>query len=90
MELPSKVGERLGVGRFGPEGGRDALALHGRAARVEDQEGDELLLPRGGNAGERPPVGEDAKVAEQFHAQRGRTGHVCTLHRIGRASAVSE
>jgi hypothetical protein len=46
MQLPPQIRERLHVGRLGPERAGDALAWNGAAARVEDQEGDELLLPR--------------------------------------------
>ena len=71
VQLAAEIGQRLDVARFRPEGAGDALTRDRSAAGMEDEKGDELLLPRARRAGRRTAVGEESESSEQLDAHRG-------------------
>jgi hypothetical protein len=71
VQLAAEIGQRLDVGRFRPERTADALTLDWSAAGMEEEKGDDLLLPRGWWARRRTAVGEEPEPSEQLDAQRG-------------------
>jgi hypothetical protein len=84
MELAAKIGERLRVARFGPERARNALTWDWRAPRVEDEKGDELLLPCTRSASRKAAVREYAEASEQLEAQTRGGRHSSSLPSVGR------
>ena len=89
VQLAAEIGQRLGVARFRPEGAADPLTLDRSAAGMEDEKGDELLLPRAWRAGRRTAVGEEPEASEQLDAQRGRNSHGSRLHAKRRQQTAS-
>jgi hypothetical protein len=66
VQLAPEIGQRLGVGRLGPQRARDPLAWERRATAVEDEIGDELLLTRAWWTRSRTAIRENTESAEQF------------------------
>jgi hypothetical protein len=68
VQLPAKVGEGLGVVRFGPERSRNSLTRKGGSPRVKDQKGNEFLLTGTRSAAGKATVGEYAEASEELEA----------------------
>ena len=75
MELAPEVGQRLFVRRVRPERAGDALPRNRPAARVKDQQPDDLLLSHARDTSGGAAVVEQTKAAEQFDAQWCPPGH---------------
>ena len=69
VQLAAKVGQRLGIVRFRPERSGDPLTRDWRPPRVENQEGDEFLLPGTRSAASKAAVREHAEASEQLEAK---------------------
>ena len=89
MQLAAQVGQGLDVGRIRPQRTSDPLTRNRTAPRMQDQEGNGLLLPCGWQAGERTAVGDETKASEEFDAQRRLTGHVPRLHAMAGSKSAS-
>jgi hypothetical protein len=89
VQLAAKIGQRLRVARFRPEGACDPLTLDRSAAGMENQEGDQLLLSRAWWTGGRTAVDENTEASEQLDAQNERSSHGSRLHAIASAVASS-
>ena len=71
MQLPPQVGERLGIGRVGPEEQRDPLAGLRRSG-VGDEVGDERDGSRRAGAYRTRRVVDDGLLTEQGHGKHDR------------------
>jgi hypothetical protein len=85
VQLAAKIGQRLRVARFRPEGACDQLTLDRSVAGMENQEGDQLLLSRAWWTRGRTAVEENTEASEQLDAQNGRSSHGSRLHAIASA-----
>ena len=81
MELASEIGLRLNVGGIWPEGAAHALTRNGTRAPVEHEKGNELLLSRARQAGDRSAIDPDIETAEQIDPERGCACHISKITR---------
>ena len=56
---------------------------------MQDEKGDELLLPRAWHTGERTAAGHETKASEQLDAQRGWSSHGPRLHAMAGSKSAS-
>jgi hypothetical protein len=83
VQFAAEIRQGLDVSRFRPQRASDPLTLNWTVARMQDEKGNELLLPRPWHTGERAAAGHEAKASEQLDAQRGWSSHGPRLHVMG-------
>jgi hypothetical protein len=68
VQFAPEIGQRLDLARFRPEGAGDALTWDRPGAGIEDQEGEDLLLPHARRTGARVAIAEQPESAEKLDA----------------------